>query len=86
MIVASNMGYIPIVKALLEKNAKIEIQNDENKTALDAAKEKGHTEILRLLSPVRHFDYGCFRKYTNKSLCTQTLLLIISITEIGATA
>jgi ankyrin repeat protein len=37
------------VKLLLEKGANINIQNEDNKTPLDLAKEKGYENIVNLL-------------------------------------
>ncbi len=41
-----------VVKPLLEHDADITIKNDEGKTALDIALEKGNKEIVKLLEDV----------------------------------
>ncbi len=47
---ASKRGREDVVQLLLEYGADTELQNVDGKTALDLASEKGHTNIVRLLS------------------------------------
>ncbi len=47
---ASEWGHEDVVQLLLEYGADTELQNNAGKTALDLASEKGHTNIVRLLS------------------------------------
>ena len=45
-------GYNEIVELLIAKGADINPKNNQGKTALDEAIEKGHKEIEKLLYPI----------------------------------
>lgn len=46
---AARLGHIESVKVLLQHNADITILDDQNKTALDYAREKGFDQLVALL-------------------------------------
>lgn len=47
---AAHAGNIEVAKLLLEYKADKNFRNNKNQTANDIAQEKGHTEIVKLLS------------------------------------
>jgi len=46
---AATNGYPEVVKLLLEKGAKTETKDGDDKTALNLATEMGNTEVVKLL-------------------------------------
>jgi ankyrin repeat protein len=50
---AAAWGYLPVVEALLEKGADLEIKNKEGQTAWLLAAMGGHTEIVELFRKTR---------------------------------
>jgi ankyrin repeat protein len=48
MLAAAN-GHTETVKLLLDRGAAIDVRDNEGKTALVWAREKGHTEIVQLI-------------------------------------
>ena len=51
---AAAHGYLAIVKRLLEGGAERTLRNKDGKTAIDYAREKGHSEVVALLSEPRY--------------------------------
>lgn len=49
LIKASQKGYPEIVKLLIERGAKLDIQRNDGGTALHMAAQNGHAEIIKLL-------------------------------------
>jgi ankyrin repeat protein len=49
LMVSSGAGHFKVVELLLEHRADRHIKSDTGKTALDYAREAGHTEIIDLL-------------------------------------
>ena len=43
-------GYLNIAKYLIEKGAKVDLQNKSGWTAMDIAKEQGNQEMIDLLT------------------------------------
>jgi ankyrin repeat protein len=50
---ALDHGRIDIVRLFLEHGASVEVKNGAGKTPLDVAEQKGHYEIVKLLSEHR---------------------------------
>jgi len=58
---AALYGYLAIAKRLLEGGADPTLRDEDGKTALDIARERGYSEVVALLSEPRyaarvHFD------------------------------
>jgi ankyrin repeat protein len=52
--IASGNGYLEIVKLLLERGAKVHVQNDEGRTPSQVALRSGERGISRLLEDYAH--------------------------------
>jgi ankyrin repeat protein len=53
---AARYGLLAIAKRLLEGGADATLRSNGGNTALDYAREKGHSEIVALLSEPRYAD------------------------------
>ncbi len=52
-MLASENGYLEVVKYLVENGADINIKDDTDKTALDVAKKEKETEIIEYLESLK---------------------------------
>ena len=58
LILFSSIGNFKLVEYLIKNGADVNIKNNEGKTALDLAKEKGHIKISEILknADAKHGD------------------------------
>ena len=52
------MGHTEAIRALIEAHANIEAQNNSGKTPLYLARERGHTEVVKLIQYYRVKRYN----------------------------
>jgi hypothetical protein len=58
LMLAAYGGHLKVVNYLLEKGADLSAKDDSGETALDKAKEKGHADIVTILSNFRNKKEG----------------------------
>ncbi|KAH9365460.1 hypothetical protein HPB48_008912 [Haemaphysalis longicornis] len=66
-MIASSVGHLEVVSALLSRGAKVDVANETGQTALHYAASKGHLDVARVLLE-HHADINAQDSYGSTPL------------------